>query len=283
MGGYLAMQYALKYPQHVERLILLSPVGVPVPPEGAATVPVAIDASDLSPSVHEAIALDASSDSSTRSSPLMLNASKLKSNAPISGSSSAKELPVAVTGRRIPGWINTLWNRNFTPQWVVRSLGPIGPRLVKRYTDFRFQYLPENELKELKEYLYHITADAPSGEYAMASLLRPGAWARAPLWPQFKDLKVQTTFVYGDSDWMDYRHAESSLPLFRVPAKVLRVPYAGHHLYLDNPASFNELLVQEILGQLDLIQSSESSLHMYRRSKEKSEKEGNQNRPSYLY
>ena len=34
MGGYLATQYIFKYPQNIDKLILLSPVGLPEKPEG---------------------------------------------------------------------------------------------------------------------------------------------------------------------------------------------------------------------------------------------------------
>jgi cardiolipin-specific phospholipase len=33
LGGYIAGNYTLKYPQHVKKLILLSPIGIRVPPE----------------------------------------------------------------------------------------------------------------------------------------------------------------------------------------------------------------------------------------------------------
>jgi cardiolipin-specific phospholipase len=33
-----------------------------------------------------------------------------------------------------------------------------------------------------------------------------------------------------------------------VPAKVVSVPYGGHHMYLDNPDSFNDLM-KKILSQ----------------------------------
>lgn len=36
LGGYLAVAYAEKYPQHVDRLVLVSAVGVPLPPEELA-------------------------------------------------------------------------------------------------------------------------------------------------------------------------------------------------------------------------------------------------------
>jgi len=34
MGGYLAARYAMRYPQHIDALLLLSPAGVPAAPDG---------------------------------------------------------------------------------------------------------------------------------------------------------------------------------------------------------------------------------------------------------
>ena len=33
-GGYLAGNYAVKFPQHVKKLLLISPIGIRVPPPG---------------------------------------------------------------------------------------------------------------------------------------------------------------------------------------------------------------------------------------------------------
>ena len=33
LGGYLASHYAMKYPHKIEKLVLLSPVGIPVKPD----------------------------------------------------------------------------------------------------------------------------------------------------------------------------------------------------------------------------------------------------------
>ena len=47
-------------------------------------------------------------------------------------------------------------------------------------------------------------------------------------------------------DWMDYKAAEKAVPSMKVPAKVLRVKYGGHHMYLDNPDEFNEMMEKEL-------------------------------------
>jgi cardiolipin-specific phospholipase len=104
------------------------------------------------------------------------------------------------------------------------------------------------EAQALHDYIYHISAQPGSGEYALGSLLLPGAWARRPLANRVHDLKVPTSFIYGKDDWMDYRGALSVLDRFKVPTRIALVENAGHHLYLDNPEGFNASLLAEILG-----------------------------------
>ncbi|RIA97216.1 Alpha/Beta hydrolase protein [Glomus cerebriforme] len=193
LGGYLAAVYALKYPMHVERLILVSPVGIPRNPRN-------------DPDFHDVDSI-----------------------------------------RKVPGWVAQLWNANFTPQSILRWLGPIGPSMVSRYTTRRFSHLEEIDQLDLHDYLYHISTAAGSGEFSITRLLEPGAYARKPLIDRLHEIKMPTTFLYGEDDWMDFRAAEKAKTLMKVYVKVKRIPDAGHHLYLDNPTDFNKAVIEEML------------------------------------
>lgn len=106
------------------------------------------------------------------------------------------------------------------------------------------------EGKEFAEYYWNISTLRGSGEYALASLLSPGAWARRPLLNRLKELRpdLQVTAIYGQQDWMDYRHflrvpwTERS-----APVRTIAIPQAGHQLFLDNPSVFNKVLIMEML------------------------------------
>ena len=158
---------------------------------------------------------------------------------------------VAVTGHKIPGWITSLWNANYTPQGLMRSLGPLGPRFAQGYVNNRFAYLSEAERLALGSYFYHISADSGSGEYALAALLAPGAWAREPLHSRLPLLAMPTTFIYGANDWMDKAHAELAATSMTVPVRIISVADAGHHLHMDNPDDFNRILAEETLATAD--------------------------------
>ncbi|CAG8491751.1 9707_t:CDS:2 [Acaulospora morrowiae] len=193
LGGYFAAVYALKYPQHVDRLILVSPAGIP-------------------PNPYE-------------------NNKNMKSSG----------------GRTIPGWVIKLWEANITPQLIMRWAGPFGPSLVSQYTTRRFAHLDVQDQIDLHDYLYHISAAPGSGEYALSKILAPGAYARKPLMNRLEGLKMPTVFLYGEEDWMDYRAAEKASSKMRVPTKVIRIPDAGHHLYLDNPVEFDKAVISVML------------------------------------
>ncbi|KAF9198025.1 hypothetical protein BGZ49_001291, partial [Haplosporangium sp. Z 27] len=221
LGGYLSVAYALKYPERVEKLILVSPVGIPENPE-AQKAP-------LPPPPNQ-------QDSTTGESPKAPSTDPQQNPAPTS-------------------WVRKLiigaWERNITPQSVMRFTGPFGPSLVASYTSRRFAHLEEDEQRDLNNYIYHISSKSGSGEYALSTILAPGAYARWPLMDRLRDLKMPTVFLYGESDWMDYRAAEKARKNMNVPTILMRIPNAGHHLYLDNPPAFDKAILQSITRPWD--------------------------------
>ncbi|KAG0002317.1 hypothetical protein BGZ79_003185 [Entomortierella chlamydospora] len=221
LGGYLSVAYALKYPERVEKLILVSPVGIPENPEAQkAPIPPPPTQQDAVP--------EQSSEPQSRAS---------------------NQAPARST------WVRKLalgaWERNITPQSIMRFTGPFGPSLVASYTSRRFAHLEEDEQRDLNNYIYHISSKSGSGEYAMSTILAPGAYARWPLMDRLCDIKMPTVFLYGESDWMDYRAAEKARKNMTVPTVLLRIPNAGHHLYLDNPPAFDKAILQTITRPWD--------------------------------
>lgn len=71
--------------------------------------------------------------------------------------------------------LDAMWSSNFTPQQVVRALGPKGPDTVRSIVKRRFgsDRWDENDTTLISNYLYHISAAPASGEYAMNSILIP--------------------------------------------------------------------------------------------------------------
>lgn len=142
--------------------------------------------------------------------------------------------------------LNHLWESNFTPMKVVRGLGPFGPNLVRKYTSARFgegEGLAEQESSLLTDYVYHTLAAKASGELCLKHIFSFGAFARSPLLQRASDWKVPTTFIYGFQDWMDYKAADAARRSMTVPCDIIRVPQAGHFVFLDNAKGFHSAVL----------------------------------------
>lgn len=141
--------------------------------------------------------------------------------------------------------LNRLWESNFTPQKVVRGLGPWGPDLVRKYTNARFgayssgSVLTAEESSLLTDYVYHTLAAKASGELCLKYIFAFGAFARMPLLHSAPEWKVPTTFIYGFEDWMNYQGAREARKHMKVPCEIIRVPQAGHFVFIDNPSGFH--------------------------------------------
>lgn len=257
LGGYLAVSYALKYPGHLKKLILASPVGIPEDPYAVSAAMPEPGESTL----ENEFTKDQQTIAHVNSSP--------------AGSPAAPRKP-------LPSWLVWLWDANFSPFSFVRNSGPLGPRLVSGWTSRRFNHLPGDEPQTLHDYSFSIFKQRGSGEYALGYILAPGAYARRPVidrihqvgrqpLPQtdtskaLKETGIPIVFMYGENDWMDVagglasevkinRAREELLKTAtaeekrndRGSARVVVIPKSGHHLYLDNPDDFNKVLREEM-------------------------------------
>ncbi|TPX78273.1 hypothetical protein CcCBS67573_g00416 [Chytriomyces confervae] len=222
LGGYLSGCYALKHPQRLTSLTLISPFGLPAHPQ--ASVPLG---------------------------------------------EVSKQLPLA---QRL---FLSAWNNNFTPQWVLRGMGPYGSKFASRVVARRFPAMDTNDQSLISNYLYNLSTLRPAaGEYALNALMelrmvpvQPtshyealerstsesrrssnagtfGLFARNPLGVRLgKGLPAHmpVNILFGDNDWMfGNRNAIVSLDLIarRKKTKLTVIDGAGHHLYLDNPGQF---------------------------------------------
>lgn len=271
LGGYMAVCYALKYPGHLNKLILASPVGIPEDPYA----------------VNEAMP---DPQDSTMQNEFTQSQDETTGNTP---SVAANKPP----RRQLPKWVSTLWDANISPFSIVRLSGPLGPRLVSGWTSRRFSHLPPEEAQALHDYAYSLFRQRGSGEYALAYILAPGAFARSPLIRRIqgvgrqylephtrsepdnasvksgstpsgdrpRETGVPVVFIYGDKDWMDKQggwdsedkmNAERKKVLVNATdeekraengdARTVVVKNAGHHVYLDGWDEFNRVMIEEM-------------------------------------
>ncbi|KAF4541141.1 Alpha beta hydrolase fold protein [Lasiodiplodia theobromae] len=256
MGGYMVTAYALKYPGRIEKLLLVSPVGIPEDPLATK--------SDLP---------EAPTDSTATNEFLHdQNISLDNSTADIKPSETQQPGEEKPFQKPPPKWLVHLWEANISPFSIIRLSGPLGPRLTSGWTSRRFAHLPQEEALALHDYSYSLFRQRGSGEYALAYILAPGVFARDPLIRRMHKIGrqegengVPIVFMYGDNDWMDVNgglaaekkiKAENAKALEgkseeekrkdNGDAKVVVIEKAGHHLYLDNFEHFNRVMEEEL-------------------------------------
>lgn len=218
MGGYMAVAYALKYPGRLNKLILASPVGIPEDPYAvSAEMPEPQDSTLQNEFTQD--------QESAISGKPPADGDKYMNKGPNDGKADA------APRKPLPKWLTYLWDQNISPFSVVRWAGPLGPKLVSGWTSRRFSQLPEEEAKALHDYSYSLFRQRGSGEYALAYILAPGAFARSPLIRRIQGVGRQflgihagpipdtepnpavterprenglpVVLMYGDHDWMD--------------------------------------------------------------------------------
>ncbi|KAJ1979935.1 hypothetical protein H4R34_002637 [Dimargaris verticillata] len=138
------------------------------------------------------------------------------------------------------------WIEGLSPQWYVRKAGLFGRWLLARVVE-NFPYLPENDRSDALDYFYQLAAQPGSGEFCLTTLIYPIAHAKHPICQRMHGCQVPTTFVYGDSDWMDYRAAEQTMATMAGPTRIRFVRNAGHCMMMENPDDFNDLIIREVL------------------------------------
>ena len=230
LGGYMAVAYALKYPGHLNKLILASPVGIPEDPYAVnADMPDPSDSSLTNEFTQDQEdVVNSSNPNISESAKVGDNNNFLNARAKLRGNNQNgdKNSPAAPK-KPLPTWLKYLWDANVSPFSLVRWSGPLGPRFVSGWTSRRFSHLPPNEAQALHDYAYSLFKQRGSGEYALAYILAPGAFARSPLIRRIhgvgrqmialdgsltssvstaqtrRERGVPVVLMYGENDWMD--------------------------------------------------------------------------------
>ena len=142
LGGYFATCYALKYPERVEKLILVSPAGIPENAEQQQKM--VNDKNHQETLEKEASEIGASYQAEAEEAENIAKQHELQDQ---------QHKPAEGPRRKIPAWATYLWDRNVTPMSIIRMIGPFGPSLVHTYTSRRFAHLTEGEQHDLYDYL----------------------------------------------------------------------------------------------------------------------------------
>ncbi|KAG5654495.1 hypothetical protein H0H81_001994 [Sphagnurus paluster] len=224
LGAYFSVVYALKYPTRVNKLVLLSPAGVPRDPNLTMPSRELTDSRDTDSF--------GSAEEATRA-----RVDEIRAEQKVEKKQESKT-------RRL---LTYLWEEGWSPFQVVRSTLFWGPMLIGKYSSRRFMGLTEEDTRDMHDYIMNITLAKGSGEYCISHILAPGAHARLPLVDRIAALKIPITFVYGDHDWMDPEGGRQSVENLRQAGngkgRMYIISQAGHH---HNVKAVNDLLIKEL-------------------------------------
>ncbi|KAK0542389.1 hypothetical protein OC846_006754, partial [Tilletia horrida] len=232
LGGYLSLAYALRFPERVEKLILISPAGIPDNPDkeavsdgrafqskgnkvgtSGATQELRDSQAQIAPrtqaereQTRESMRRVAASASSSSNNGEIVQGAEPKGpvDARLSPEEKAEEEegphnPPRI-GARTRSVLTWLWEQNLSPFAIIRSSGFLAPMMVARYTSRRFSLLPDEDLRALHVYCHGIFTDKGSSEYCLAHILAPGAFARLPMVKRISPLTMPIHFIYGQFD-----------------------------------------------------------------------------------
>lgn len=238
-GGYWSGSYAVKYPDHLKNLVLLSPVGVERHAY-AANTPVLEETTNIQPSLD----------------PTSL---RFLSRFPI------------LSSKTIEMWYNV-------QPYLPRLLKYMGPWGVAKYYDMWYgklfainkvieklggasvfssanelKYGTNTECRLLIEYLYNAITHGSASDIHIKYVLTPATTSRLPLFDKFVDApdddlaKFNMHVIYGQYDFMNSEAGEKLVELVNArlgekKAQFHVVPEGGHNLYIQNPFGTNDLL-----------------------------------------
>lgn len=250
-GAYLALAYALRYPDHVAHIILADPWGMP--------------------QENQQRQMSTSKYSGVRMMPFWLRGiAKLVFHYfnPLAG--------LRAAGPFGPTLIHAL--RPDLKQKFQRLTSPLNNN------ESELAELNESDTSDVSEedscfvdYIYHCNAQSsPTGEIAFKKICTSTGWARLPMLERIIELECHITlsFIYGSRSWIDRQSGFQAKYILATAANaaaasggggggyeddevedVERVDVhvldgAGHHVYADRSDEFNEL-VMKICAHID--------------------------------
>jgi len=281
LGGYMAAAYTLKYPGRVNKLILASPVGIPEDPY-AVNDPLPDNPSEggLATELRQDVDNDSQSRSSTKKTsgpgrpyPKWLTYLWDANVSPfqivrwsggfgprlISGWSSRRfaHLPED-EAKALHEYTFGLFRQKGSSEYalayilapgafarspLIRRIGGIGRQPLTSSSSSPSKATPNDRLNDMK---------------------KPDS---SPTKTTFDNNRVETengipvVLMYGSHDWMDAsagreaarilnaesrKHRKEGEARENGDAKVVDIQKAGHHLYLDNPEQFNDVITEEL-------------------------------------
>ncbi|AWU73573.1 hypothetical protein CAS74_001373 [Pichia kudriavzevii] len=228
LGGYLSFAYSLKYPQHVNKIIMVSPGGVERSPFA------------ISNPQYKSIVKDSEKEGQLR--------------IPISNHVDQ----YGFLGRYglIGKSFRDLWNMRVSIFSALRWLGPFGPKVLIDRNASKFtrsgSITDMRELGLFLEYIYSCCIRSSFSETSIYRIFDATIVGKYPILDKIRDkgnvlVDKEILWVYGEHDFMYSECGKKAIEEFEKHnyelternQQILTVSNAGHNMYLDNSADFN--------------------------------------------
>ena len=159
--------------------------------------------------------------------------------------------------------LRKIWEWRVSPFQILQCFGPFYSKILSLWSYQRFRNLKVNSsdgddlLLKLHNYSYSIFNQYQgSGELAITKIINHEILPRLPLadrkFSEFLiDNNIETLWLYGERDWMNVKGGEyiyHNLKSNGGKTQFKVIEKAGHHIYLDNLAGFNNACI-EFLNQ----------------------------------
>lgn len=159
-------------------------------------------------------------------------------------------------------FLRSIWQRKISPFQVLQWFGPFYSKILSLWSFQRFKDLQSNKegdatdntdlILKLHDYSFSVFNQyQASGEIAITMFINHEILPRLPLSDRgfveyLNEQKIDTIWIYGENDWMNSKGGqycvEKITKLGNSSATFQKIENAGHHLYLDNPLAFNQLI-----------------------------------------
>jgi cardiolipin-specific phospholipase len=247
LGGYLSGRFVEKFPELVEAVVLISPVGVDdVPqPEDVVSIPSPFQSLEKFRwwAIHSMLRTAWSANLTPQALVRFVNPEK---------------------GRE---WIRNGLRRRFNERWNDEDLEVISNYLYKITAAPALGEYAMNSLlyPPMRVKANSISSGIPSSvssSRSRSSSMEDGEtnriFARESLsklltqslseFYKTTNRKIPILLIFGDSDWLAYRNAESDMKKWRekfdMDASYRLISNAGHHIYMDNVNEFHQSLIE---------------------------------------
>lgn len=225
-GGYTALCYALKYPEHVKKLILVSPGGV-------ERSPFAISNPEYAKIDEEA----------TRK-----GISQLPAYVEHKTSHWVGDYNFLGRLASVKDTFRTFWRARGSPFAIIRWMGPLGPKAVSenyiRKLTRSGNITDWDEIDRYLQYSYYTSLKPSFSETSLMMIFDSSVLAKYPMLDRIGELKVpETLWIYGEHDYMFPDGGRAAVDLLKKKggkATFTTVSNAGHNLFMDNNKEFDD-------------------------------------------